>query len=320
MLTPTKLAKLAHVSVSTASKAFSMSSEVNEQTREEIFRIAREHGCFKKFYNAKYPRLVVALVCPEFRGRYYSRMVARLQELFADAGCEVCVASTRFSGENKKELLNYYHDYSNVDGILTIDGGNVIDKKYEIPIVALSCDQKRGADASVTFGLEQAIEQIADHFCSAGVRKIGYLGEKYTGNKEDILRTALERRGIGQMQVFSVESRFEKGGYEGMEQILALPAQERPRAVVCGYDHLAVGAIKCAYDHGLSVPGDIAIVGMDDVPEAEYLIPTLASVDIHMEEVCRAAVETMMELLNGRPVEQEQTIPASFVLRDSAKV
>ncbi len=47
MLTLTKLAKLANVSVSTASKAFSMSSEVNEQTREEIFRIAKEHGCFK---------------------------------------------------------------------------------------------------------------------------------------------------------------------------------------------------------------------------------------------------------------------------------
>lgn len=320
MLTLTKLAKLANVSVSTASKAFSMSSEVNEQTRDEIFRIAKEHGCFKKFYNAKYPRFVVALVCPELRGRYYSRMVARLQELFADADCEVCVASTRFSLENKKELLNYYHDYSNVDGILTIDGGDVIDRKYEIPIVALSSYRNLDADASITFGFEQAIEQIVEHFCSAGVREIGYLGERYTRRKGDTLRTALEQRGISEMKVFSVESRFEKGGYEGMEQILALPPEERPRAVVCGYDHLAVGAIKCASDHGLSIPGDIAIVGMDDIPEAEYLIPTLASVDNHMEEVCRAAVETMVDLLNGRPVKQEQAIPARFVLRDSAKV
>lgn len=320
MLTLTKLAKLAHVSVSTASKAFSMSSEVNEQTRDEIFRIAKEHGCFKKFYNAKYPRFVVALVCPEFRGRYYSRMVARLQELFADADCEVCVASTRFSGESKKELLNYYHDYTNVDGILTIDSGSVIDRKYEIPIVALSCSRIRDADASITFGFEDAIAQIVEHFCSAGVREIGYLGEKYTRYREDVLRAALEQRGISEMKTFTVESRFEMGGYKGMEQILALPPQERPRAVVCGYAHLAVGAIRCAYDHGLSVPGDIAIVGMDDIPEADYLIPTLASVDNHMEEVCQAAVEAMMDLLNGRPVKQEQSIPARFVLRDSAKV
>ena len=122
------------------------------------------------------------------------------------------------------------------------------------------------------------------------------------------------------MKTFSVESRFEQGGYEGMENILALPLQERPRAIVCGYAHLAVGAIRCAYDHGLSVPEDIAIVGMDDIPEADYLIPTLASVDNHMEVICRAAVDAMMDLLDGRPVNQEQVIPAKFVLRDSARV
>lgn len=320
MLTLTKLAKLANVSVSTASKAFSMSSEVNEQTREEIFRIAKEHGCFKKFYNAKYPRFVVALVCPELRGRYYSRMVARLQELFAEADCEVCVASTRFSWENKKELLNYYHDYSNVDGILTIDGGNDIYRKYEIPIVSLASHWNQEADASIFYGFEQAFEQIAEYFYSAGVREIGYLGEAYTKGKEKLLRIVLERQGISEMKVFSVGNRFEKGGYEGMEQILALPPQERPRAVVCGYDHLAVGAIKCAYDHGLSVPEDIAIVGMDNIPEAEYLIPTLASVDNQMELVCQAAVDAMIDLLNGKPVKQEQSIPSRFVLRDSAKV
>ena len=164
MITLTKLAKLANVSVSTASKAFSMSSEVNEQTREELFRIAKEQGCFKKFYNAKYPRFVVVLVCPELRGRYYSRMVARLQELFADADCEVSVASTRFSEENQKELLNYYHDYSNVDGILVIDGGNIAKRKYEIPIVALSYSQNQCVDASVTIGIEQAIEQLVEPY------------------------------------------------------------------------------------------------------------------------------------------------------------
>ena len=50
MITLSKLASLAHVSVSTASKAFSMSSEVSEQTREHIFRVAREQGCFKKIF------------------------------------------------------------------------------------------------------------------------------------------------------------------------------------------------------------------------------------------------------------------------------
>ena len=71
MITLSKIAKLANVSVSTASKAFSGSTEVSEDTKELIFEIAKKHGCFKKFYNVKYPKLVIAIIVPEFRGTYY---------------------------------------------------------------------------------------------------------------------------------------------------------------------------------------------------------------------------------------------------------
>ena len=80
MMTLSKIAALAHVSVPTVSKAFSMSSEVNEQTREIIFDIAKKHGCFRKYYNAKYPKHVIAVICPEFKSRYYSRVLSLLQE------------------------------------------------------------------------------------------------------------------------------------------------------------------------------------------------------------------------------------------------
>lgn len=62
MLTLSKLAKLSNVSVSTASKAFSMSSEVSDETRQRIFDIANQHGCFKKFFKGKYPHYVVAVI------------------------------------------------------------------------------------------------------------------------------------------------------------------------------------------------------------------------------------------------------------------
>lgn len=62
MITLSKIAKLANVSVSTASKAFSGSTEVNEETREMIFDIAKKNECFKRFYNVKYPELVIAII------------------------------------------------------------------------------------------------------------------------------------------------------------------------------------------------------------------------------------------------------------------
>ena len=65
-MTLTELARLAHVSTSTASKAFALSPEVNEQTRDMIFRVAKINGCFKKFYRQEYPGLSFAVICPEF--------------------------------------------------------------------------------------------------------------------------------------------------------------------------------------------------------------------------------------------------------------
>ena len=83
MITLSRIAKLAHVSVSTVSKAFSMSPEVSEQTREMIFDIAKDHGCFKKYYKAKYPKHVIAVLCPEFKSRLYSQALSNLQAYLA---------------------------------------------------------------------------------------------------------------------------------------------------------------------------------------------------------------------------------------------
>ncbi len=81
MITLSTIAKKAHVSVSTVSKAFSMNSEVNDETREKnFFQISKDYGCFKKYYKAKYPRNVIAMICPEFSSRFYSHALSNIQE------------------------------------------------------------------------------------------------------------------------------------------------------------------------------------------------------------------------------------------------
>ena len=107
-MTLTKIAQLAHVSVSTASKAFSMSNDVNEQTREKIFEIARENGCFKKYYRAEYPRFVIAVICPEFKSTHYAHLLSLIQKHLSENNCEICVAATDFS-DRKSTRLNSSH-------------------------------------------------------------------------------------------------------------------------------------------------------------------------------------------------------------------
>ena len=120
MITLSKLAKLANVSVSTASKAFSGSKEVNEETRSQIFSIAKEHGVFKKFYNVKYPRLVIAVVVPEFRSRNYGPLLSEIQSALDERGCSMTVAASEFLDSENNKLYDYYSKYTDVDGIIVI--------------------------------------------------------------------------------------------------------------------------------------------------------------------------------------------------------
>lgn len=324
MITLSKIAKLAHVSVSTASKAFSMSPEVSEQTRQEIFRIAKEHGCFKKFYNAKYPKYVIAVVCPEFQGRYYSSMVAALQEELRSRNCEMCVASTDFSAEAEASLLEYYHNYANVDGIIMIGGKVPLPESYEIPVISVvpNCRHPGGkrllaGGICLRVDYRQAMNRIVRHFETEGIRAIGFIGERHTAGKLQIFRQVMKKAGLPCQHVVT-GGRFEQGGYRSMEKLLA--AEDRPRAVVCAYDHLAIGAMRCLADHGLKVPEDMAIVGMDNIPEARYLVPTLSSIDFCIPETCRNAAESIVGLIGGNEGISSQTLTAELMLRESSEL
>lgn len=318
MITLSKIAQLAHVSVSTASKAFSMSSEVSEQTRNEIFQIAKEYGCFKKFYNAKYPKYVIAVICPEFHGEYYSGMVANLQSCLEKLGCEVCVASTNFSGSTEHDLLEYYHHYSNVDGIVIIGGLTLISSTYEIPLVSVLPIYRQPAGVCLHTEYVQALDQLVGHMKEAGVESIGFIGETRTGVKLEAFHTAMKNNGLFCNHVVVVEDRFEKGGYIGMEQLLQQP--QRPQAVICAYDHMAIGAIKRLSEAGLSVPGDMMLAGMDDIPECAYLVPSLTSVNFGNETICRQAAQCVVDLLTGKEVEKEQHFTPQVYFRQSTEI
>lgn len=318
MITLSKIAQLAHVSVSTASKAFSMSSEVSEQTRNEIFRIAKEYGCFKKFYNAKYPKYVIAVICPEFHGQYYSGLVASLQSRLGELGCEVCVASTEFSGRKEHDLLEYYHHYSNVDGVVLIGGQTLISSTYEIPLVSVVPIYRQPTDVCLHVDFVDSLDQIIGHMKAAGIEKIGFIGETRTGIKLEFFHTAMGRNDLKSDCVIVNEERFEQGGYLAMDQLLQ--RSDRPQAVICAYDHMAIGAMKRLSEAGLSVPGDMLIAGMDNIPECAYLVPGLTSVDFGQEVVCRQAAQSIVDLLNGRDVEKDQHFSAQVHFRQSTEI
>lgn len=320
MMTMSKLAKIAHVSVSTVSKAFSMSTEVNNETREMIFDIARQNGCFKKFYTAKYPRYVIAVICPEFQSRYYSSMISLVQKKLSNYNCEICVAATDFSNESKKTLLEYYDKYTDVDAIIMLDGNMELDNSIEVPTVMIGYEDTQNCFVSIDIDDYPPVKQAIEYLKSKNVTKIGFVGEVHTADKRHKFTKAMEEiNGIYDDKLISiVDERFERGGYLAMQKLI--DNGNLPRAVICGYDNMAIGAIRCIYENGLTVPNDIAVIGFNDIPEAKYLNPPLSSIDPHMDTICNIAVSSILDKLSGKEVKTKHKIVPTFNLRKSAEI
>lgn len=316
-MTLSKIASLANVSVSTASKAFSMSTEVNEETREMIFDIAKKHGCFKKFFNAKYPRLVIAVICPEFESLHYTSAIAHIQQSLEERGCEICVASTKFSKKRARELMDYYTKYARVDGIILFDAASALSASIDLPVV---CVGRAASFATrVSNSARAAMEQAVDHFISHGITDIGFIGEHLTTSKEESFKDILTAKLGGYDPDFiAIGDRFADGGYETAKRIIE--GGRIPRAFICGYDYLAIGAMRCFTEHGYRIPEDIAIIGMDDIPEARFMNPPLSSIGSNLSETCRAAADTLINMLMGRPYETETIIHAKLNLRRSSEI
>lgn len=320
MITLSKIAKLAHVSVSTASKAFSMSSEVNEQTREEIFEIAKQYGCFKKYFNARYPKYVIAIICPEFRSRYYSFIMSYLQRFLEAHNCEVCVATSDFSAETEKNLLEYYSKYATVDGVIVVDGRIETDKVMEIPVIAINSETANNTIISFSADFKSAFEEAIEYFLSKNVSRIGFIGESKTLLKFQTFKDIMKRLtgSVNEDFISISDSRFEEGGYNAMHNLIK--SGNVPRAIICSYDNMAIGAIRCIYDHGMSVPEDVAILGVDNIHEANFLNPPLSSISTRTKDLCDAAANAIIGMLSNKPFEANKTFKSELILRKSTEI
>lgn len=108
-------------------------------------------------------------------------------------------------------------------------------------------------------------------------------------------------------------------GYEATLQLLKLPTEQRPTAIIAFNDTQAVGAIHAAQSQGWKVGTDIAIAGFDDAPMAQYLLPPLTTVRQPIRLAGRKCVELLVNLMQGKqPEERQILLKPELIIRASA--
>jgi LacI family transcriptional regulator len=190
------------------------------------------------------------------------------------------------------------------------------------PIVAV--DPHAGPSTMPTVHGDNLAGAIAatEHLLSLGHRRIGFLAGRpdleSARQREQGYRQALEAAGL------SVDPELIRvGGYE--LELSEEPAREllsvadRPTAIFAANDLSAIQTLHVASGLGLSVPGDLSVVGFDNIPESAVIAPPLTTIDQSIQEMGRRAVEMLLELIEGTaPDEPRQvTLPTRLVVRQS---
>ena len=193
-------------------------------------------------------------------------------------------------------------------------------ERAAVPMVFLNRDVKGAHVASVWIDWRAATTTVVTYLAELGRRRVGLVvpsrEEMRFANREDWYRWALGRASLGLDPPLILHAPITiEGGYQAGRRLLGQP--DRPTAAICHSDVMAIGMLQACRDLGLQVPGDLSVVGWDDVPYARLVTPPLTTVRVPRYELGRAAARRLLDLIAGRPAADPRPLPLELVRRAS---
>ncbi|MGK5740006.1 LacI family DNA-binding transcriptional regulator [Micromonospora sp. URMC 103] len=328
-VTLVQVAKLAGVSPTTVSHVLSGKRWVAEATQETVRNVIRELG-YRPNNVARSLRTrrsrMVAVVVPDITNTFYAVLTRGLADAVDGAGYGTYVCNTDGNPEREDAFLADVLDRG-VDGVVMAAGpaGNQVRTGPPAPGVPTVCVGGSPEDAPrvdrVTPDDTVGSHAAVTHLIARGARRIAMIeGPLPSGSaREDGYRQALAEHGIPlEPDLLARGDWTRPGGRSAMHRLMA--AERRPDAVFCANDLTAIGAIDAVHELRLTVPGDVAIVGFDDVDAATIVNPPLTTVRNPAYDIGRTAGELLLSRMDGRYDGTGRTVvlPCPLVVRESA--
>ena len=205
----------------------------------------------------------------------------------------------------------------------------IVDPPAGLPAgtVFLNCQASGGRHRSIVPDERQGAYDVVTELIDAGHRRIAFLDDQWhppaSRLRLDGFRAALTEHGLDYERALHLETTpFVRGGLV-LSDLLDLPADQRPTAVFCYNDRIAMGAYRAARTRGLRVPDQLSIVGFDDQEYiASELDPPLTTVRLPHREMGRLAIQLLLDepgALDDVPASDGPVIliPGELVRRDS---
>ncbi len=324
------VAKLAGVSISTVSRVVSGSANVEPSTRQRVLDAIGQTG-YRPNLNARSLRSrsgqLVGLALPKIVHDTFSTIIHYAEKEAAKMGYGLIIGNTGDDPERERAFIQDLLS-RHVDAIIfsrVSDASHLPDRIEErgLPIVVIDRGIEHETIPSIESNNYGAGKMVATMFLNGGHRSIatvtGPQNIKLVRERDRGFLDTLAEAGIEVPAACHVEGDFEyAGGLEAGKAFARL--DPLPTAIWAQSDMMAIGILNVFSREGIRVPEDVSLVGMDNVPIAKMVTPSLTTVDQSFEEFCRRAFYIIHEQLEDptyAPPETLVQIPTSIVIRES---
>lgn len=322
------VARLAGVSHQTVSRVLNAHPNVSSRTRERVLDAMRElsyrpNAFARGLVTARSQRIGVL----SFDSRFYgpSSTLHAIERAARAAGFGVAVAGmSDHAGYDVEEGIETL-TAQGVDGIIVIAPSAAATRAISglpegIPVVALEAEYRDQPVVAIDQRLGARL--ATEHLLDLGHRAVWHVGGPQDWReavlREDGWRATLEAAGVAVPPPLRGDWR-PRSGYDAGRQIAADPDVT---AVFAGNDQMALGVVYALRERGRRVPEDVSVIGFDDIPEAEFLMPALSTVRQDFDEVGRRGLAVLLDAIES-PEEvatggrRDVTIAPELVLRAS---
>ena len=315
MVTSHDVARLAGVSQPTVSRALRDSPKVSELTRRRVREAATALG----YVPSDTGRALsvgrthrVGLLVTDLANQFYTHTIAPMHHALESLGYQLVLhTEASDTGQVADRLLS-----NSLDGVLlaTTATDSVLPVRLRdrrLPFVYFNRVASAVEADSVEVEARSGMRELTERVLELGHRRVGAVlgppNASTASNRELILRSTLAAAGATIPDELAFRGGFDfETGYVGARRLL--DQDPPPTVIVCANDVVAYGALNAARERGLDVPGDVSVVGFDDLPEAAWPLLQLTTVAFDLEAMARRAARLLVDRLQhgaGEPYRHE---------------
>ncbi|GGK18799.1 LacI family DNA-binding transcriptional regulator [Salinarimonas ramus] len=324
------------LSITTVSRALAGYSDVSPATRERVREAAARSGYVPnragralKSGQTGFVGLVVPVRDAQFIDAFLGEFVMGLGEALAEAGRDLAL-TTATRRQDELDVLAHVVNAGQVDGMVvsrtTCDDPRVrflVDRGVPFVLHGRVLGESRPHVWLDTDG-EAAFAEAARRLIALGHRRFGLVTFSDPMTFVHYRRAGLEAalRDAGLALAPEAVAAAPRGDREALAaaiaRVLDMPASQRPTAILCMTDTLAIALMEAARERSIAVPADLSVIGFDNLPVSSFARPGLTTFDARIHE-CGVDVARMLldVIANGPAAVEPRLVAADFIARDS---